>query len=131
MKALLILSVALLGCSSTPKPEDAVFEMVEAINAQDSARLFNSFSQTYRENLVRQPAAITSLLDTTRGGKYDAAIYSVQQDGSTARVLYGLRAEGRYNLYFDSVYAEVYLEEDGWKYGSILFKQPYMKVRPL
>lgn len=123
--------VILLACGSTSSPEDAVHTMIAAINRQDSLALLNSFSQTYRDNLKAQPAALSQLLDTTRGAQFDVKIYSVSQEGTTARVLYGVRATGRYNLYLDSVYGEVYQEEDGWKYGSLLSKQPFLKVRKL
>src|SRR5438874_13685127 len=77
---ILLLSFIECETNDSDNPETPVIKAVEALNNQDSAQLYSTFSTQMKKNFSTNPRAIRDALDSLHGSHIDVAILKTIRD---------------------------------------------------
>jgi hypothetical protein len=119
---LIILGFAILiiSCGKSappPGPADAVLATYQALEAQDTVAFLASLSQDKQDAYAMNPQRITDMMNNWKGDHAEIKVLSVQQNDSTATVLYNLTVTGPRPHSHDSIHASLVMESGEWKHG--------------
>jgi hypothetical protein len=121
-----LVAILLTGCSRDHStPAETVATITKALNDRDSATFINSMSRTVRERFTRNPAGLTSILDTVRGSQVTSEVFSVDTSGPIANVVFSVHVRGKMKRDAERVNSQFYFEDGEWKMGPIFSVNGY------
>lgn len=120
---------------SSPRPEDAILNIVNALNAGDTLGVLSTFMTSVRPEVKDNFAEIHSLIYEKGGAKqapWEINIIHVEHDAAdtnSAIVIFSLRVKDEKGKLMDSLYQRVVLENGYWRHGKFepLTKEEFFK----
>jgi hypothetical protein len=115
------LSISLLGCSkpkATSTPNEAIRNLVQALDDRDSSLFLENLSSTMRQRFAKNDA-LRHTFEKTEGTNFSYDLIKADTDGTVANVSFWIQGKGKMSVPKTRVDAQFYKEDNSWKFGVI------------